>query len=167
MMPNGNYHDCCMMDIMCDIVLGMRGLLEQGILYKDLKVSNVLVESHRIFDNLKEEDRLDSMKLDYYFGCVVANYECSIGIVGIGYWRAHEILEAVKNRTLQTTPNIFTPKSDVYSYAMTCYEVLIGCIPFENVDDMGRTNIDDVLQRRRPKLPSHLRPWMRDLFDKC
>jgi serine/threonine protein kinase len=76
-------------------------------------------------------------------------------------------LEAVKNWTLQTTPNVFIPKSDVYNYAMICYEVLTGCTPFEDVDDMGRTSIDDVLQRRRPKLLNHLRPWMRDLFDKC
>jgi serine/threonine protein kinase len=56
MMPDGNYHDCCMLDIMCDIALGMRGLHEQGTLHRDLKASNVFIESHRFFDNLKKED---------------------------------------------------------------------------------------------------------------
>jgi serine/threonine protein kinase len=107
------------------------------------------------------------MELDHKFLYSIINYECSLGVVGTGYWRALEILEAVKNRTLHTTPNVFTPKSDVYSYAMTCYEILIGFTPFEDVDDMGRTSIDDVLQGRRPKLPSHLKPWKRDFFDMC
>ena len=167
MMPDGNYHDCCMLAIMDTIALGMRGLHKHATLHRDLKASNVLIESARIIDTLNEEDRLNPMKLDHNFGCLVTDYECSIGVMGTGYWRAPEILEAVKTRTLQTTANVFTPKSDVYSYAMTCYEIFTGFIPFEDIEDKGRTSIDDVLQGRRPKLPSHLRPWMRDLFGKC
>jgi hypothetical protein len=64
------------------------------------------------------------MKLDHKIDFVVADYECSIGVVDSRYWRVPEILEVVKNRTLHTTPDVFTTKSDVYSYAMTCYEIL-------------------------------------------
>jgi hypothetical protein len=167
MMPDGNYHECCMLAIMIMIAKGMKDLHERDTLHRDLKASNVLVNFGRFFYNQMKEDRLDPMELDHDFFCLVTDYECSIGVVGTGYWRAPEILEVVKNRTWHTTPNVFTPKSDVYSYAMTCYEVLTGFLPFEDIEDMGRTSIDDVLQRKRPKLPSHLRPWMRDLFGKC
>jgi hypothetical protein len=167
MMPDGNYHDCCILNIMIMIAQGMSDLHGRDTLHRDLKASNVLIESGRFFDNLMEEDRLDPMELDHHILCVVTDYECSIGVVGTGYWRAPEILEVVKNRTWHTTANVFTPKSDVYSYAMTCYEVLTGFTPFEDIEDRGKTSIDDVLQGRRPKLPSHLRPWMRDLFGKC
>jgi serine/threonine protein kinase len=53
MMPDGNYHDYCMLAIMGLIAEGMRGLHKQGTLHRGLKASNVLIESN---EKLNEED---------------------------------------------------------------------------------------------------------------
>jgi hypothetical protein len=45
--------------------------------------------------------------------------------------------------------NTFTKMADVYSYAMTCYEVLRGCILFEG---HPRSDYSRVLSGKRPKM---------------
>ena len=114
--------------ILLSIAWGMWALHEHNIIHRDLKASNVLVTK-----------RLD---------CVVADFECSVGVVGTTYWRAPEILQGVQNSDIKS--RLFTKKSDVYSYAMTCYEVLTGCIPFEDLDG---NCYDVVIAGKRPKLP--------------
>jgi serine/threonine protein kinase len=59
---------------------------------------------------------------DDSFMVSVADYECSVGVIGTGFWRALEILQGMKNRCVERS--LFSKKSDVYSYAMVCYEVL-------------------------------------------
>ncbi|KAG0587185.1 hypothetical protein KC19_2G146400 [Ceratodon purpureus] len=166
MMEDGSYQEDCIYRMWNSIACGMQGLNDESTLHRDLKASNVLIESTSFWKpGYKEEDRLDPLDLGVGFVCFVADYECSAGVVGTGFWRAPEILEAVKNRTLGTS-NVFTPKVDVYSYAMTCYEILTGYVPFEHLEDKG-TNMDRVLQGKRPTLPQHLKPWVIELFQRC
>ena len=80
----------------------------------------------------------------------------------MGYWRAPEILRAVQTNNIK--PHLFNEKSDVYSFAMTCYEVWIGCIPFEGVSAMS---YDIVIGGQRLELPSHVDHWMKRLLSKC
>ena len=57
-------------------------------LYTDLKASNVLIESLEYIGILtKEENGMDPIQLDHDFVCFVTDFECSIGVVGIAYWR--------------------------------------------------------------------------------
>jgi serine/threonine protein kinase len=69
------------------------------------------------------------------FSCVVADYGCSVGVLGTGFWRAPEILVAVLDQTLR--PATFTQQADVYSFAMTSYEILTGWMPFEELGPEG------------------------------
>jgi serine/threonine protein kinase len=112
------------------IAKGMRKLHELGILHNDLKAANVLV-----FDK-------------HYKYTTIADFESSVGTVGTGFWRAPEILLALKNGNCSREP--FTQKSDVYSFAMTCYEVITGRMPFEDHD---RWDYDIVLRGGRPTMP--------------
>ena len=86
-----------------------------GFLHKDLKIANIL------------------LKMSYHetpcYRVVKAYFESLVGIIGTGFWRVPEILLALKNPNV--TEEMFTPQADVYSYAMTCYEVITGCVPFE------------------------------------
>jgi serine/threonine protein kinase len=84
------------------------------------------------------------------------DFECSVRVVETRNWRALEILHGMKNRCIE--PSLFTEKFDVYSYSMTCYNVLTGKIPFENVAVKDYDVI--LLQGARPKLPSCLEPWI-------
>ena len=66
--------------------------------------------------------------------------------------KALEILHGVKNRCVE--PSLFTEKSNVFSYPMTCYEIFIGKIPLENVVASDYDAI--LLQGTRLELPSGL-----------
>ena len=70
-------------EIMYRVAKGMEWLHNHDIIHRDLKASNVLV-SH----------------VGRWLHSLVANYECSIGVVGTGFFRAPEILQACKDRVV-------------------------------------------------------------------
>jgi len=137
--------------IMHEIAYGMRELHEHNIVHRDLKAANVLLDTKTSTGNIEDG-----------FICQVADFECSVGGVGTRFWRAPEILQAVKSRNIQ--PELFTKSADVYSYGMTCYEIVTGRVPFE---DLRASDYDVVIRGGRPKLPSDIEPWMRDLITRC
>lgn len=141
---------------MWQIAKGMQGLHSRDIPHRDLKAANVLIQKPSRF--MKEFDPVRAEN----FTCKLADFECSVGVVGTGFWRAPEVLQAVKDRTM--TPTMFTKKADVYSYAITCYEILTGGIPFEGV---LKTNYDHVINGARPSLPPEILPWMEALLKRC
>jgi hypothetical protein len=97
---------------------------------------------------------------------LVADFDSPMGVVGTGFWRAPEVLLAVKNRVsdLHSNQEIWTKKVDVYSYAMTCYEVLTGCIPFEGHE---QNDYDGVIGGERPPLPNYVNPRLQELLKRC
>lgn len=128
--------------IMFEIAMGMEGLHKRDIVHGDLKAANELISIRPIWA-CSLHMKLDPMK--YFFVCYVADFECSVGVVGARFWRAAEILLGVKNHN--TKPELFTKSRDVYSCVMTCYEIITGRIPFE---DVARTNYDIVIDGERP-----------------
>ncbi|KAG0599837.1 hypothetical protein M758_12G182200 [Ceratodon purpureus] len=127
---------------------------EYGILHKDLKAANVLL-------SLLEDDKV--LGIGDEVCVVVADFECSMGVVGTGFWRAPEILRQLKNRGLSSKVE-FTPQADVYCYGMTCYEIVTGCIPF---GDQSFNKYDLVLSGRRPELPRGLDPFIKEIIVSC
>jgi serine/threonine protein kinase len=107
---------------MWEIARGMRNLHRDKILHQDLKSCNILIDNRGIINDALLHAETDNK----FFFCEVADFECSIGVVGTGFWRAPEILLAVQNGNNRS--NTFTNMADVYSYAMTCYEVLTGYV---------------------------------------
>lgn len=142
--------------IMLQIANGMEQLHRKGILHKDLKTSNVLIKL-----DVKKRNPPDPRHASE-FSCVVADYECSVGVMGTGFWRAPEVLVAVMDGNLD--PSVFTEEVDVYSFAMTCYEILTGCIPFEDLHD---SYYDAVLNGRRPELPHPMNSRLTELLCRC
>lgn len=69
------------------------------------------------------------------FECLLSDYECSSEILGTRFSRAPEILLVLKQQRNDhvNAKLAFTQEADVYSFAMTCYEILTGCIPFEEI----------------------------------
>ena len=127
-------------DIMFCIARDMKELhTRYGIVHRDLKASNVLLWS----TGAELPDKIPYLK------ATVVDYECSIGVIGTGFWRAPEILQQLKVR-IPSSELVISKMSDVYSYGMTCYEILTGCIPFEG----STQDCDLVLQGNRPNLPS-------------
>lgn len=98
--------------IVC-IALGMRVLHNHGVVHKDLKASN-------IFLSWVEGNSCDM---------VIADFENSSDVVGMRFWRAPEVLQALKDKNKEIFSAIYTSKSDVYSFGMLCYKILTGLIP--------------------------------------
>ena len=79
---------------------------------------------------------------------------------GTAFWRAPEILASERAYKL-SKPDL--KAADVYSFAMTCYEVLTGERPLSN---LGRTEYDRVMEGYRPTLPAvHLD--LKVLIEQC
>jgi serine/threonine protein kinase len=94
----------------------------------------------------------------------ISDFESSAGTVGTGLWRAPEILLALKNGNLK--PETFTAQSDVYSYALTCYEVLTGEEPF-HCHQPSTSDYDAVFRGKRPTLPYWLPLPIANLISQC
>ncbi|KAG0620832.1 hypothetical protein M758_4G247900 [Ceratodon purpureus] len=152
--PFGYFTACRCME---NIAEGMKALHQDNITHKDLKASNVLILKHNLPKN--SNDGL----LDESFSCVVADFETSVGVLGTRFWRAPEVLLCVKNKDVK--PDLHTCASDVYSYAMTSYEILTGRIPFGDIDESDYDHV--VLQCKRPELPRYIAPWIRKLLQRC
>lgn len=133
----------------------MASLHKIGLLHNDLKAANVLV-------GFRLPDRIDYLWRAKY-PVYLTDFESSVGIVGTGFWRAPEVLLALKDRS--PTPETFTQHTDVYSYyAMTCYEVITDREPFEG---HPKNEYDIVLLGDRPELPDNIDPQWKDLVSKC
>lgn len=129
------------------IAEGMRWLHGKGVLHCDLKASNVLVQ-----------------QLDYHVFYYVADYECSVSTMGTGFWRAPEVLREMEHQCGRNE-NIWTTKSDVYSFAMTCFEVLTGSVPFP---DYGKKDWAKIIDHgERPQLPDYVDSELQELVKKC
>ncbi|KAG0603160.1 hypothetical protein M758_10G070700 [Ceratodon purpureus] len=142
--------------MMYDIALGVEWLHNRDIIHRDLKASNVLVA----------EFKSGWPK----WQCFVADYECSIGVVGTGFFRAPEILLACKEKMASQRPEVFSRAADVYAYGMTCYEVLTGKLPFEDHPLINnKPLLTDLVSNQGlcPEIPEFVEGWAREVLKWC
>ncbi|KAG0558741.1 hypothetical protein KC19_10G050200 [Ceratodon purpureus] len=142
--------------MMYDVALGLDWLHSRNIVHRDLKASNVLV---REFQGTWPKR-----------SCYVADYECSIGVVGTGFFRAPEILQACEDGKISQRPEVFSRAADVYSYGMVCYEILTGKLPFEGHPlQHHRKKLTDkvVNEHLRPDVPEYVEDWAKVLLNWC
>ncbi|KAG0599017.1 hypothetical protein M758_12G120500 [Ceratodon purpureus] len=142
-------------EIMYRVALGVNQLHSHGIVHRDLKASNVLVKTSPDGEHL---------------WCIVADFESSVGVLGTGFWRAPDILQACKERNVSKRPELFSKLADAYSYGMTCYEVLTGRFPFQDhpLSEQLSLLTDLVINHHlRPEVPEHVDDWARELLQWC
>jgi hypothetical protein len=60
----------------------------------------------------------------------------------------------------------YTGKADVFSFAMTCYEVVSGKLPYSS--DLPRQSVNELVREGvRPELPEDINPSLSSLIQKC
>lgn len=85
--------------IMQAIALGMSQLHGCGLLHKDLKASNILVLPNSWTTNEEGDESLNTFKpakREFYF-TKVGDYDSLDDVAGTGFWRAPEVLQALRD----------------------------------------------------------------------
>jgi serine/threonine protein kinase len=151
-------------DIMLQIAEGMKYLHESGVMHRDLKAENVLLNV------VKNESYISpsvQVKLTD-FGLSKSNLNNSrfttMG-VGTAQWRAPEVFQDEQNTEK------YTKAADVYSYAMVFLEVLTGKVPWcvaQGKPARPTTELlPSILRGERPTLPPDCPAHLSAFISKC
>lgn len=122
---------------------GLCYLHEKDILHRDVKSSNILIDSESV-----------AKISDFGFSCVRKGMRTA-SLCGTPAWMAPEVI----NR------EVYTEKSDVYSFGMVLWELLTTHVPFANVNMIKCTM--DILDKKRPKIPKDCPDDYAKLLKKC
>ena len=113
--------------IITKVALGMKFLHSRNVTHGDLKADNVLVRNMG-----SRESNMEIKITDFGVSQFSDKEAVECRISGTRWWRAPEVLN---NESLKK-PLPFDPKAaDVYSFGMTCYEIITGKAPFYNMTD--------------------------------
>lgn len=121
-------------------------LHQQGIIHRDLKSMNVLLDS-RYYPRI----------CDFGVARIYSNTPQTMTVsIGTPHWMAPEALSG-ENYGLSF---------DVYSYGMLLYELLTEKIPWENVNQEVVMRLV-MIEGKRPQIPSKTPQPLKDLIEKC
>jgi serine/threonine protein kinase len=144
--------------IIIQLALGLRSLHDSKIYHRDLKCKNILVQRNR------KEMLIPSGALGMDFAVAISGFETSDDVEGTGFWRAPEVLLQLQKHEGNRISGIQWDKADVYSFGMTCYEILTGRSPFY---DKNLNDYDAVLSGGRPELPANVPLGLREIIQDC
>lgn len=143
--------------IITRIALGMAYLHFKGVMHRDLKPVNVLAQEHAGSLDVKIVDfGISHLELPSDSSQARGPYMNA----GTGFWRAPEILPGCD----ETRGKLDLKATDVYSFAITSYEILTGITPFL---DIKRKDYHRVREGLRPKLPADLNSELKELIEQC
>jgi len=150
------------MNILLQIAEAMNYLHENGVMHRDLKANNVLINVVESADGQLSSSSVQVKLTD--FGQPKLKLHDSgytTPMVGATRWRAPEVFEVEQNREK------YTKSADVYSFSMVCFEVLNGDVPFK--DKPLVTLLENIRDGVRPQLPDvdYCPDYLSALIEKC
>ncbi len=154
-------------DIMLQVAEGMKYLHQNKVMHRDLKAGNILVKCDGGHVYAKVADFGVSKTIESR--CTDSNQTTDVGTTK---WMAPELFseeshDAGPSVSWESDLSLKYPfKVDIYSFGMVCYEILTGCIPFVNCNNMRdlRKRIKDGL---RPDIPERCPEQLSTLIKKC
>ncbi|CAK9871697.1 unnamed protein product [Sphagnum jensenii] len=153
------------LDIMLQMAEAMQYLHRKKITHRDLKSANILINPEQI-PEIAEAGYMD-VKLADFGTSKIINATTTISPqtlrIGTTRWMAPEVMSEPEKDSIQM--KYYPLKSDVYSYAMTCYEILSGRVPFEGLP-MSKI-AEKVRAGLRPTLPNLLPTSLLSLIKCC
>jgi len=142
-------------DIMLQAAEGMLYLHELDIVHRDLKAANILIKECAGGRYLVKLTDFGLARTKVKFAETQWSYK-----VGTLKWRAPELLDWICEDRLSTDPIFFPKQADVYSFGITCSEILTCKSPYAELENtptvLPRMLLrEKILEGRRPLLPSH------------
>ncbi|KAM3145790.1 hypothetical protein pb186bvf_002085 [Paramecium bursaria] len=134
-----------------DVAKGMQYLHSLGIIHRDLKSLNLLLESDNLLaTKIKVADfGLSRTKLE--------QDSLMTAVVGTFHWMAPEVFEGQD----------YTAKADVYSYGIVLYEIWSREIPYKNIQNPMQIMKMVVEQQHRPELNFQCPDQIKQLIQLC
>ncbi|KAG0587877.1 hypothetical protein KC19_2G198300 [Ceratodon purpureus] len=158
-------------DIMLQVGEGVNYLHGKRIVHRDLKSLNILVKSvevtelHLGYVQAKVVDFGLSKTKESSTTCSNMTYN-----IGTSRWMAPEVMKLVPSSQGGHGGYDSMPKDnykcDIYSFALVCFEILTGEVPFQG-EGTPKDIKKKVLEGLRPKLPDHCPSMLKDLIEKC
>lgn len=136
------------LNIITQIAKGMYYLHTQQYVHGDLKCSNILVKRLGDYLEVKIADLRNALKLDGVWDQAAFDQACA---TRRPRWTAPEAIKHFGG--VKPSPESLQ-KSDVYSFAMTCYEVVTGKIPFDGITEGAL--LEHIEAGIMPELPGEL-----------
>ncbi|KAH9548265.1 hypothetical protein CY35_11G079000 [Sphagnum magellanicum] len=152
-------------DIMLQVARGLKYMHEQQVGHRDIKSSNILVNSTSV-PVLAEMGYIDVKLAD--FGLAKAKLMSSTATkqtnnIGTKAYMAPELYTQEEEIAKKNYP----PKADVYSYGITCAEILTGKIPFPHTEYKMTNLLQVIRQGERPPLPLDCPTPLANLITRC
>jgi serine/threonine protein kinase len=166
------------LDIILQLAEALKFLRIQRVMHRDIKSKNILVNSSHLQQSIAFStdrvvpsllggiDHASSKQLQYYriklTDLGLARYKlpenslCSSKMQGSTNWRAPEVFKE--------NPDKYTWAADIYSFAMTSYEIVSGKRPFW---DVPTVTFDRLCAGERPCLPVNCQPELANLIQRC
>ena len=133
--------------IALDVARGLEFLHGRGIIHRDLKSLNILLDSRK---RAKITD----------FGLTrMKSKDPMTGLVGTSHWMAPEVL--------MSSP-FYDEKVDIYSFGILMWELLTSECPYQNESlDPATLTLQIMEQNKRPTIPSGTPPNLKALIERC
>jgi len=153
-------------DIMLQVARGLKYMHEQQVSHRDIKSSNILVNPTSV-PELAEMGYIDVKVAD--FGLAKAKLMSSTDAkqtkdIGTTPYRAPELYTQEEEEIAKKN---YPPKADVYSYGITCAEILTGNIPFPHPEYKRTELLQKILKGERPPLPDDCPTLLANLITRC
>jgi serine/threonine protein kinase len=151
------------LEVITQIAKGMHFIHTQGYMHGALKCSNILVKSYGQYLEVKIGDLQGSQKRGRW------NPEAfeRASKIRRPRWTAPEALDYGRWTTFNAPALAWNmlKQFDIYSFAMTCYEIVTGKYPFHEI--RGDTLEQLIKKGERPELPEALDEHLKGLITSC